>query len=410
MSWEYVKLKDIATIIMGQSPKSEYFNSKGEGIPFMQGKTEFGEFYPTIVKYTTMKTRIAKNNSILFTVRAPVGALNIANQDICIGRGLASIDSNDGDNNFLYYLIKNHHNLFLSESGEGVYDSINKTNLNKVKLFIPSNIELRKKIGAILGAYDDLIENNLKRIKLLEQAAQNIYKEWFVNLRFPGHENTPINEDTGLPEGWEEVKIGDLLTHEIGGGWGKEKIEENFDNPAYVIRGTDFPKIETGNLKDIPFRFHKKSNLKTRNLNAGDIIFEVSGGSTNAGVARSLLITEKLITNLGNDAMCASFCKLMRPKNTSYSYLLFLRLKYLKATKITEVYEKRSASNIVNYNWNAFLSDVGVPIPTGMLLTKFCTIAHDNMVMQDVLRSQIGHLKAARDILLPRLMNRTIEV
>ena len=114
MSWEYVRLKDIATIIMGQSPKSEYFNSEGEGMPFMQGKTEFGKFSPSIVKYTTKTTRVAKNNSILFTVRAPVGALNIANQDICIGRGLASIDSNVGDNYFLYYLIKNHHSLFFS--------------------------------------------------------------------------------------------------------------------------------------------------------------------------------------------------------------------------------------------------------------------------------------------------------
>ena len=71
-------------------------------------------------------------------------------------------------------------------------------------------IQTQKRIADILSAYDDLIENNLKRIKLLEQAAQNIYKEWFVNLRFPGHENTPVNEETGIPEGWEIGVVSDF--------------------------------------------------------------------------------------------------------------------------------------------------------------------------------------------------------
>jgi len=87
-----------------------------------------------------------------------------------------------------------------------------------------------------------------------------------------------------------------------------------------------------------------------------------------------------------------------------------MTLKHLKETKATEVYEKRSASNIVNYNWKAFLSDVNVAIPCEPLLTRFCTVIESNIAMQDVLRSQIGLLKEARDILLPRLMNRTIEV
>ena len=75
--------------------------------------------------------------------------------------------------------------------------------LKSIEIKFPP-LQTQKRIADILSAYDDLIENNLKRIKLLEQAAQNIYKEWFVNLRFPGHENTPINEETGLPEGGKE--------------------------------------------------------------------------------------------------------------------------------------------------------------------------------------------------------------
>ena len=93
---------------------------------------------------------------------------------------------------------------------------VSKSNFCSIKVNIIESYNSQKRIADILSAYDDLIENNLKRIKLLEQAAQNIYKEWFVNLRFPGHENTNISQETGLPKGWEIKRADEVFKVNIG--------------------------------------------------------------------------------------------------------------------------------------------------------------------------------------------------
>ena len=98
------KLSEIATIIMGQSPKSIAYNNGGNGIPFMQGKTTFGHMYPYIDTWTTEWNKEALPNDILFTVRAPVGDVNICNKKIAIGRGLAAIRSINVNYRYLYYL------------------------------------------------------------------------------------------------------------------------------------------------------------------------------------------------------------------------------------------------------------------------------------------------------------------
>lgn len=120
-----------------------------------------------------------------------------------------------------------------------------------------------------------------------------LYKEWFIHLRFPGHESTRIVD--GVPEGWTMVCIGNLLAHEIGGGWGKETPLGRENIPAFVIRGTDIDLFLLGNMHSVPFRYHSESNLLSRILQGGDIIFEVSGGSKTIGVAKTLLIKKSVL-------------------------------------------------------------------------------------------------------------------
>ena len=107
MQFNKIKLKDIADINMGQSPSGSSYNNNGRGTPFLQGNKTFGFLYPTIDTWTTEPKKIGKKNSVLMSVRAPVGDLNIANKDICIGRGLCSIEMKNGNNQYLYYLLKN---------------------------------------------------------------------------------------------------------------------------------------------------------------------------------------------------------------------------------------------------------------------------------------------------------------
>lgn len=269
-------------------------------------------------------------------------------------------------------------------------------------------IEVQRHIANILWVYDNLIENNQKQIKLLEEAAQRLYKEWFVDLRFPGHETTPIVD--GVPEGWRSLYLEEIVGYEIGGGWGEETPTEKCDFPAYVIRGTDLSEITHGSALTIPFRYHSKHNLDARTLTDGDIVFEVSGGSKTEGVARTALIRSAMLELWQYPVMCASFCKLIRAKNTKHSQVLFDAFRYMRASGKTSEYDKKSASSIVNYRWKDFLSNESILMPTDELLEIYNSIV-GNMYQMIVQKSiTIEKAKEARDRLLPKLMSGEIEV
>ena len=134
------KLSEIATIIMGQSPKSIAYNNGGNGIPFMQGKTTFGHMYPYIDTWTTEWNKEALPNDILFTVRAPVGDVNICNKKIAIGRGLAAIRSINVNYRYLYYLLATNKAIFSNSSSGTIYESINKDKIENAELMIHDSI------------------------------------------------------------------------------------------------------------------------------------------------------------------------------------------------------------------------------------------------------------------------------
>jgi type I restriction enzyme S subunit len=137
--WEKCKLGEISFITMGQSPKSIYYNQDKQGLPFHQGVTNFGNRFPSHETYCTKENRIATPGDILFSVRAPVGRINITLDKIIIGRGLASIRSNIDQQNFLFYALKNY---FFKENmigGGAIFASITKKDLHEVTLIQPTS-------------------------------------------------------------------------------------------------------------------------------------------------------------------------------------------------------------------------------------------------------------------------------
>lgn len=137
--WEKKKLGDIADVLMGQSPKSEFYNSEQKGLPFHQGVGSYGKRFVNDVVYTTSFTRIAEANSLLFSVRAPVGRLNISKNKIVIGRGLAAMKHKNGMQSFLFYMLKER---FFKDNiiGNGsIFASISKNELLDLRFIIPAN-------------------------------------------------------------------------------------------------------------------------------------------------------------------------------------------------------------------------------------------------------------------------------
>lgn len=172
--WKEGTLSDIADITMGQSPSGSSYNEESIGTIFFQGRAEFGFRFPTVRLFTTEPKRMAYANDTLMSVRAPVGDLNVAHTDCCIGRGLAAIHSKNNHQSFVLYTmfsLKKQLDVF---NGEGtVFGSINRNSLNEMPIFIPSDEKLDEFEG-IVAPMDTAIRNNYDEICRLEQIRDSL--------------------------------------------------------------------------------------------------------------------------------------------------------------------------------------------------------------------------------------------
>lgn len=158
--WQQGALSDIAEITMGQSPSGSSYNEDGTGTVFFQGRAEFGFRYPTIRLFTTEPKRMARKNDVLMSVRAPVGDLNVAHEDCCIGRGLGAIHSKDNHQSFVLYTMFSLRKELDVFNGEGtVFGSINRDALNSMPISIPPK-EMLDEFEVLVAPMDALILNN----------------------------------------------------------------------------------------------------------------------------------------------------------------------------------------------------------------------------------------------------------
>jgi type I restriction enzyme, S subunit len=198
--WMTVKLGDVATVIAGQSPKGEHYNKEGRGTPFYQGKKDYGETYlnqPTV--WTDVVTKLAEKDDILMSVRAPVGALNIATQKICIGRGLAAIrPSTEILHDYLFYSL-----LLISHQLEGsagaIFNSINKAQIEAIEIPLPPIAEQQRivaKLDAAFAEIDRAVEASEKSLAnakhLFEQQRNSRYE--LAKDSYPCHKISDVAE------------------------------------------------------------------------------------------------------------------------------------------------------------------------------------------------------------------------
>lgn len=310
---------------------------------------------------------------------------------------------------FAYYLLKQYKlNGF---AGGAAQPLITQGLLKHLKCDIPDIME-QKQISDILSAYDDLIENNNKRIALLEKAAQELYKEWFVRFRFPDYENVKLKDSAlgQIPENFDVVKICDVLSYYIGGGWGEGDESTSYSCDAYVIRGTDFPKIKNGDWSTCPYRYHKKSNYEARKLEPWDIVLEVSGGTQEQPVGRTLIVTPDLLKALSNKVICASFCKQLRCDDNVISPIYYYYwMQFLYDTRIIDKFQLQS-TGIINFKFEYFHRKGDVLLPPKHIMDEFDNRVKQIFKLKDDLALKNRNLIKQRDLLLPRLMSGKLEV
>jgi len=249
--WSKYKLGEVCDIIMGQSPKGNTYNYIGNGLPLLNGPTEFNEFHPIPKQCTIDPRKTANINDILFCVRgSTTGRMNFADQPYAIGRGIAAIrGKNNYTTKFIKYLIDYNLDQLLNITSGSTFPNLSKNDLFYFEALVPSS-KVANTIASILSSLDDKIELNLEINKTLEEMVMAIYKEWFVNFG-PFRDGEFVDSELGpIPKGWEVISLSDIVQI-------NNKSYKPFNYPEneffhYSIPAFDernYPKIEFG--KDI---------------------------------------------------------------------------------------------------------------------------------------------------------------
>ena len=206
-----VMLSDVAELVMGQSPPSESYNESGEGLPFYQGKTDFGATYPTPRIYCCDPKKIAEPGDILMSVRAPVGATNLSNSKACIGRGIAAIRAHGIDRDFLYFYLKKIETYIDSLGSGAIFKAINKSQLaelpiNEAGIPLPE----QKKIAKILLTVQRAIEEQERVIQTTTELKKALMQKLFTEgLRGEPQKQTEIGP---IPESWATPTVESVCT------------------------------------------------------------------------------------------------------------------------------------------------------------------------------------------------------
>ena len=244
--WRMVSMGDVASINMGQSPPSSTYNTQGEGLPFLQGKAEFGMVYPAPVKWCNAPAKTAVAGSVLVSVRAPVGDVNLAQEACCIGRGLAAVDGGDDlDNEFLFFYLVFSKSRLESRGTGSTFQSINKKVLQEFPLTLPPLPEQRA-IAHVLSTVQQAIEATEKVIAATRELKRSLMRHLFTYGPVPLQEaeRVPLKEtEIGhIPGHWRIAPLGKLAR--IGNGSTPHRSD-----PRYWDGGT-LPWLTSGKIHD----------------------------------------------------------------------------------------------------------------------------------------------------------------
>jgi type I restriction enzyme S subunit len=374
--WKCVKLGEIAEIKMGQSPESKYYNDKSIGLPFLQGSKTFGYKYPEIEIYCSNPIKVAKKGEILISVRAPVGDINIANQDICIGRGIASINSLFNQNEFLFYYLKHSKNdLLASESGT-VFGSINKETLYNFPILLPPLPE-QKAIAEVLSSIDDKIELLHHQNKRLEEIAMTLFRLWFIE---------PTKD--GLPDGWEEKKLKDVYIFERGIEPGSKNYLETPDIDTVRF-------IRVGDMIDNKADVYVKKDLAGNSIcNFDDLLVSFDGT-----VGR---------ISFGLVGCYSSGIRKIYSKDEIYNKLWLKHQIFISEEIQDEINMHAEGTTILHASSSIdYLSFVFPPKEKIEEYDKFFEPIYNKILHN---KAQIQTLEKLRDTLLPKLMNGGVRI
>ena len=309
----------------------------------------------------------------------------------------------------LYYLFseRGQHEIAIRTVGS-TQPKLGLFRIEDIPVPVPPLPEQRA-IAAILSALDDKIELNRQVNKTLEEMAQAIFKEWFVDFGLFRDSGMQDSELGPIPVGWRVVPIFEIIANTIGGDWGKDSEQEKYNCEVQCIRGTDIPPLSKGEKGKPPVRYILEKNLHSKKLKDGDIVIEVSGGSPTQSTGRVLYISHTLIDKEKTPLICSNFCRILRPKSSAWLWFGYLLLSYRYNLNIFFQYEN-GTTGIKNLDVTSLLNKELIVLPDEAVLQSFNELIEAIYLKIHHNGSENESLTILRDTLLPKLMSGELRV
>ena len=407
--WKRCTLADLGEIVGGATPSTKNESYYGGDIAWITPKDlstfqgrfiRRGERNITADGLKNSSARLMPPHSVLFTSRAPIGYVAIAENKVCTNQGFKSIVPNSyTDYLFLYYLLVYNRDRIENMGSGTTFKEVSGSVMKQIEVFVPNNKAEQRAIADTLGALDDKIENNSKINHHLEQMAQAIFKSWFVDFE-------PWRGV--MPDDWREGTLSEVISTTLGGDWGKDTPTGNNTQEVYCIRGADIPNVNVGNKGKMPIRFILPKNYASKRLAVGDIVVEISGGSPTQSTGRCALITQSLLDRYDRGMVCTNFCRAVKPLD-GYSAFVYFYCKYLYDQSVMFSYEN-GTTGIKNLDITGLLENEPIIIPPKHIADQFTESVGTfiDTIFANGLENE--GLAATRDTLLPRLMSGELSV
>lgn len=379
---EYVRLKDIGQIITGNTPptsKPEYY---GDYMPFIKATdipigvkctlvTE--QSYSKLAAEKYKKSLVPKGSTCVVTIGSIGKKMTYAHTDLFVNQAINAIVPKDSyDNEYIFYNVRCSVLPQLKKLDSGTTsgrENISKTSFSSIRIPVIKDKNVQRRIGVILSTYDSLIENNTKRIRLLEKMAENLYKEWFVRFRFPGHKK--VEMENGLPKGWKYVNFGKLSPIVTG------KKDANFASPNGKYK---FFTCSKADLMADSYSFDCFAIILAGN---GDLNVKLYKGQFEA-YQRTYVLT---------------------PYDISHIYISY----YTIQSELDRLLVG-AAGAVIKFLTKGMIEKIKIVVPDQSLLRKFNIMLDANFKIRQNLIAQNTLLARQRDLLLPRLMSGKLEI
>ena len=408
--WQTVKLGEVLTVLTDYHANGSYKKLKANvelldtpdyAVMIRTTNFEKRDFeqdlkYIKESAYEFLKKSVVKPDDILMNKIANAGSVYYMpnlHRPVSLAMNLFLLRTLENKTNqqFIYYYLKSNESYIKQYAIGTAAKTITKESVRNLKISLPP-LPVQNKIASILSAYDDLIENNTRRIKILESMAQTLYQEWFVKFRFPGHEQVKMVESNlGLiPEGWEVKKLGniaDINKKNINKNNAPERI--NYINITSVSPGR-INKIETMDFDDAPSRAR-------RLVGHGDIIWST---------VRPNRKSYSLILNPIENLVASTGFAVISAKETAYSYLYHVLttddfVHYLTNNATGSAYPAVNTNDFRNAD---------IVVPEKNTVERFSSIIEDMLFEKENLQQKNDNLRKTRDLLLPKLISGQIDV